>query len=197
MSLYLVTAPTIEPITLPEAKAQCRVDTSDEDALIAGLISAARQYAETYTHRALVTQTWDLKYDWFPCGPIELPLPPAVSVTSITYLDTAGASQTWSSANYLTEFPVGPKASHARLTPAYGVSYPSTYSVMNAVTVRFVCGYGSTAALALAAIPASIKAGIKLLVSHWYEQRTPVNVGNLVSPIPTTVDALLWPYKAF
>ena len=107
-------------------------------------MSAAREYLEAFTRRALLTQTWDLKLDAFPCADevIWLPKPPVASVTSITYLDTAGASQTWSSSLYRTDLPAGPMAQRARITPAYAQYYPSTYGVTNAVTVRFVCGYG-------------------------------------------------------
>jgi uncharacterized phiE125 gp8 family phage protein len=197
MALYLVTAPALEPVTVEEAKAHSRIDHSDDDALVASLIVAARQYVETYTQRALVTQTWDWKLDGFPCGAMTLPMPPTLSVTSITYLDTANVSQTWSAADYLTEFPVGEQAAPARITSDYGISYPSTYGVMNAVTIRFVAGYAATAEAAVIAIPASLKTVIKVLVAHWYEQRQPVLVGTTLVPVPTSVEALLWPYKVF
>lgn len=191
MALFLVTAPTEEPIALDEAKLHLKVDATSEDALIDALIIAAREYVETFTHRALLPQTWDYKLDSFPCtsdGEIWLPKPPVTSVTSITYLDTAGASQTWASTNYLTDLPTGPKARKARITPAYAVIYPATYNVLNAVTARFVCGYTNTTALT--AVPESLKAAMKLMIGHWYAFREPVAV-------PPGVDALLWPFKAF
>jgi uncharacterized phiE125 gp8 family phage protein len=199
MALTLVTAPAQEPISLVEAKAHLRVDTADDDALIDGLIRAAREHVETYTHRAPITQTWDLKRNEFPCGDvIWIPKAPLVSVTSITYVDTAGDSQTWSSALYTVDAPSGPMARQGLVTPVYGESFPSTRRQVNAVTVRFVAGYGSTTAASLLAVPASIKAAMKILIAHWYGPgRTSVNVGNIVTVIPSTVDALLWPYKSF
>lgn len=44
------------PLTVEEAKTYLRVDWSDDDSLIAGLIERAVRYAETVTHRALVLQ---------------------------------------------------------------------------------------------------------------------------------------------
>ena len=196
MALFLVTAPSLEPVTLVEAKRHCRVDTPDEDALIESLIKAAREYVESATHRPLMRQTWDWKLDEFPCGSddrLVLPLPPVSSITSVTYVDTAGTTQTWTASLYRTSLPAGPKAGPATIEPAYGEGYPSTRGLSDAVTVRFVCGYGTT----VETVPSSLRAAIKLLVSHWYVRREPVNVGNLVSPIPLTITALVWPYMAF
>src|SRR5579885_998201 len=53
----VITPPSVEPISLTDAKAYLRVDFSDDDAVIANLITRARSYAETVTHRALCTQT--------------------------------------------------------------------------------------------------------------------------------------------
>ena len=59
MALKLVTAPAAEPVTLAEIKEHLRVDSDLEDALISALITAARQWAETYQGRAYITQTWN------------------------------------------------------------------------------------------------------------------------------------------
>jgi uncharacterized phiE125 gp8 family phage protein len=192
MSLTLVTGPLQEPVSLAEAKLHCRIDHDDEDAYVLGLIRAAREMIETWTHRAMVTQTWDQKGDAFPCGAIVLPIAPVSAVTSITYLDTAGAMQTWSALNYLTDLPSGPKAQKARVTPGHGVSYPITYGVMNAVTVRFVAGYGAVGAL----VPMGLRQAIVLLVAHWYQNREAVvvSVGGTATPLPSGVEALIWPY---
>jgi hypothetical protein len=57
-SSYIVTVPpSVEPITLTEAKQHLRVDFDDEDFTIANIITRARSYAETITSRAFATQT--------------------------------------------------------------------------------------------------------------------------------------------
>lgn len=58
-SYKVITPPTRaqEPITVSDAKAWLRVDWTDDDTLIASLISRARAWAESVTHRALATQT--------------------------------------------------------------------------------------------------------------------------------------------
>jgi len=192
MSLFLVTAPTVEPVSLQEAKLHLRVDAdvTDEDALIAPLIEPARDYAETFTHRAFLTQTWDDKYDSFPCdgGPIWIPKAPTISVTSITYIAQDGTSATWSSALYTTDLPVGPKARRGCIVPAYGQSYPSTRDVPNAVVVRFVAGYGATATTVPEMVKVCIKEHVRANHGRGVEDR---------KEILQWIDRNLWAYKSF
>lgn len=193
MGLTLVTGPSKEPLTLAEAKAHLHVDDTDSDGLISALIVAARQHVESYTRRQLIEQTWDYQLDAFPCGCLVVPLAPVSAISSITYLDTAGATQTWSSSSYRTDLPDGPWAQRPRIEPVYGTNYPSTYGVMNAVAVRCVSGYGTKGT----DVPHAILSAMKLLIGHWFANREAVNVGNIVTPLPLAVDALLWPFKVF
>jgi uncharacterized phiE125 gp8 family phage protein len=267
-SLSLVTAHSYEPISLTEAKLHLRDDHTSEDPLISSLILAAREYCEIFTRRAIGRQTVDENHDGFPCGALELAKCPVLSVTSISYVDQNGDTQVWSSSNYRTDLPSGPRAQRARIEPVYGVSWPSTRGVVNAVTVRYVCGYGGTSktvsgitrssttatattsaahgystgqrvtiagadqadyngtfeitvtgattftftvanspttpatgAMTVAdlGVPSSIVAAMKLLIGHWYENREAVSVsiGANVQTVPLSVDALLFPFKAF
>lgn len=180
MALTLVTAPTSEPVSLAEAKEHLRVTATDEDALITSLVGSAKESAETITGRALITQTWDLSLDSFP-QVIDIPKPPLVSVTSITYIDTAGATQTLAS----TEYTVDTKSEPGRIVPAYGKSWPSTRDIVNAVTVRFVAGYGNATA-----VPKSIKQGMLMHIEHMFDNRGTVNIGNVVNEIPLTMQSL-------
>src|SRR4051794_4197557 len=66
MRLVQITPPSVEPVTLAEAKLHCKVDFTDDDALITSLIAAARMVCETRLRQALVTQTWVLYLDSFP-----------------------------------------------------------------------------------------------------------------------------------
>lgn len=82
MRLKLITAPTVEPVTLAGVKNHLRIDSEDENALITALITTARQLAERDTKRAFITQTWRLYLDESPAE-IYLPKPPLQSVESI------------------------------------------------------------------------------------------------------------------
>ena len=184
MSLVLVTAPAVEPITLAEAKLHLRVDHDDEDDLITALIVAARRQAETFTRRALVEQTWRLTLDAFPAAPIRLPMGRVSTISHVKYVDGAGAWQTWAADNYLADLDSVP----ARIVPAYGQSWPSARRQLASVEIRFVAGFGNAAA-----VPADIKAAIKLALGDLYEERSAKSGGSPnLSPVPAS---LLWPYR--
>jgi len=185
----VITPPSVEPMTKAEVKLHLRVDHTTDDTLIDSLIIAARQRVENVTWRALVTQTLELTLDAWPEGnKIDLPRPPLQSVTSVTYTDSAGAAVVWGSANYQ----VITQGTPGRIVPAYGVSWPSvTLRAANGIAVRYVAGYGLAAA-----VPDLLKAAIKLLVGHWYENReaTVVGAGMTATPLPLAVESILYDY---
>ena len=89
MNPYLKTPPAIEPVTLEELKDHLRVDSVDEDALLTGLLAAAREWCEGFQNRAYITQTLQLWLDEWPAGnAIVLPRPPLQSVASVKYYGT-------------------------------------------------------------------------------------------------------------
>jgi len=189
MSLTLVTAPTVEPVTLAEFKGHIRVTASGDGTYISALIKAARMASETITARALIDQTWDLKFDRFPRR-ITVPLPTLQTITSITYTDTAGVSQTLSSSLYKVDTNGDMPG---RIDPAYGESWPSTRGEMNAVVVRFVAGYGAAGSN----VPEPIKQAIMMYAAELYERREDAIVGATIERVPNSVNALLWPYKVW
>jgi uncharacterized phiE125 gp8 family phage protein len=174
-SLVLVTPPIGEPISLVEAKAFAKIASGTDDELINSLITTARLHwdgKDGWFGRALLTQTWDLLLPRFPWEwdepvrdclyGIRVPLPPLQSVTSISYVDSDGAPQTLASSEYV----VDTKAEPGRVVPAYGKSWPSTRETVNAVTVRFVAGYG-----AASAVPKDIRDWLKQAVAYLFERR--------------------------
>lgn len=162
MDLTLVTAPPVEPISLQEAKDHLRVDTTDEDALIDALIMAARQHTEKYLARALITQTWDWNLPCFP-REFEVPYPPLQSVTSIKYYDGDNVQQTLSSSVY----EVNTASTGGLIREAIGQTWPAHYTRYDAITVRFVAGYGD----GVGDVPWPIKAAMLLFVAHLWCNR--------------------------
>ena len=177
MKTALVTAPTGEPLSVQEVKDHLRITHNDDPGYLGALITTARSYVENHCNRALITQTWDVFLDKFPTCygyvrgdyfagmEIRVPLPPLQSVTTLKYTDNDGVQQTWSSSNYTVDI----KGIIARIVPAYGVSWPITRVVPNAVEIRVVVGYGNAST-----VPQEIKQAMLLLISHWYENREAV-----------------------
>lgn len=191
----LITPPDGEVVTLDEARSQCRIDQSDEDALLQSYIQASGQHIEDVTGRQRLTATWELSLDGFSCW-IDVPKPPLRSVTSITYVDQAGVTQTWAASNYKVLGAVGanpsPTARRGRIELAYGAFWPITRWESGSVMVRFSAGYGDASK-----VPTALKQAQLMLISHWYRNREPVNIGNITSTLPMAVDALLGPYRTW
>lgn len=187
MGLTLKVAPAEEPVTLAEAKLHCKVDGSDDDALITALIGAARQQAEHRTGRALVTQQWEFTLDSFP-ERIVLPMPALVTVQSVKYLDENGTQQTLAS----TEYQVIIDELSGYLVPAYGKAWPSCRAQPDSVVVAYTAGYG-----AASAVPQSIKFWMLMAITTLYGQREAFTTGNqnIANEIPRDFFAgLLDPY---
>src|SRR5689334_7033698 len=121
MKFTVVTQPTQEPVSHSEFKDHARIDTSDSDGLLAGYILAARHWAEDLCGLVFMSQTIDAYFDCF--NDLTLPRGPEQSVTSVTYLDGAGASQTLSASYYYLN--KGDRLN--RLELAYGYSWPQSY----------------------------------------------------------------------
>lgn len=166
MTMLTVTLPTPAAVTLAEAKLHMRVEVNDEDTLITNLISVATSMAEHELGRALVTQSMKVNLDRFPRGPIELFMPPVVSITSIQYEDENGATKTLDPINYqlVKDF------QRPRITA-------STWPVGSDVEVIYQAGFG-----AIADVPAPIKQWILVHVSSMYENRE--SIGKPLATLP-------------
>ena len=186
MGASLVTAPTVEPVTLAMAKAHLRIDSADLDANLATEIIAAREYVEGQTRRILAPATWDFTFADL-CSEIVFPVTPVISVTSVSYVDTNGATQTLASNQYQT---VGlGDDSLPRIVPAYDVEWPSVRDQPEAVTVRARCGYeyGSPAVIS---IPQALRYAILLQVELLHDRDVQAK-----SALEDARDSLMSPYR--
>jgi len=186
-SLNRATDPAVEPVSVSDAKAHLRVDIDDDDAYIGTLITAARQWAETYLDRSLVYTQWQMKLDMFPWE-IEMPRPPmsqegTTTAVSITYtmndsLDTA----TLSTSEYRVDRASTPGVARTN----YGGSWPSHLADQNSVTVTWWGGYGASGS----DVPAAIRHAILMHVGHLYERRLAADT-MASNEVPFGVKALL------
>lgn len=191
MANTLITAPTIEPVTLDEAKKHARVVVDDDNDYIENqLIPAARAKVESLTRHQLITATRDVSYPDFPRDGLRtffLDCPPLLTVTHVKYYDTSGIERTLADTQYETDIVHVP----GRITEKYGCTWPAVRTeVPNAITIQITCGFGPTAA----DVPDELRLAILILVAHWYESREPIITGTIVAQVPYGFENLLGNY---
>lgn len=201
MPLYRVTAPATAVVSVADMKEHLREDGSGQDDLIEELIAAAVAHidgGDGWLQRALIDQTWDLKLDRFPsCGFIRIPLPPLIEVVHLKSIDADGVEQTFDDANYRVVGAGGKWP--AKIYLVSGESWPTVASQWpEPIAVRFRAGYlDSSESPAVAAVPADIKAAIKLTVGHLYANRESVVIGQTAVELPMAAEALLARYRVY
>lgn len=174
--LDLVSAPATEPVTVAEAKTQLRIDTNNDDAYLATLITTARETAESYSGRAFITQTWKM---WMDCWPdidpnhygtayyINMPKSPLQSVTHIKTYSSDDTATTFSIDNYRVSTYSGLFSKPGRISLINGNVWPAYTRDTDGIEIEFVCGYSSNES----DIAQTIKNAILLEVAARYENR--------------------------
>lgn len=182
-----ITEPGETPVTVPEAKTHLRVDGTDDDTFILALISAVVAHVEgpNGIGAPVISRQWELTLDGFPCQ-IQIPMTNITSVDSIVYTDTDGVDKTLAASEYQVDL----KGDPVRIEPAYSKTWPSTRAVLGAVTVTFTAGYATAAD-----VPEDLKAGLKLLLGHWYEHREEVTVGTELRTLPFAAQSIFERYR--
>ena len=186
-SLKVQTQPVVEPVSVADAKAHCRIDTNTDDTYVAALVSAAREYVEAYMDESLIDQQLVMRLDAFPAV-IELPRPPMSQTTSrtavsITYVTgEAGTTATLATSQYRIDRDSKPGA----LRTLYAGSWPSHLLDYGSVTVTWWAGRGEDGGK----VSRRVKAAILMLVGQWYERRMAADAASM-SEMPFGVKALL------
>jgi len=189
LNLELVTAPAAEPVSRSDVKSHCRISGSDDDTYLDALIETARDQAEKFMARRLITQTWTWWLDGWPGSPggdewfdgvrqtavsevygraRALEIPYAAPLQSITYLktyDDQDNATTYSSDNYFVD--ANSQTSYGRLVLRNGVAGPSPTRSAKGIEIKHVCGFGDSDT----DVPPPIRMGIKMLVAYMFEFR--------------------------
>lgn len=153
------------PVTLEEVKAHLRVTIDAEDALLRMYLTGAAEWVEEVTHRAVTQRSYLVVRDTFPTArPWKLPLGYVASITSVKYLDTDGAEQTWSSSLYTLD---NASDQAARLLPIPGQAWPSVGDYPSSARVTMVAGWST------ANVPFTIRLAILQRVAQLAESRAP------------------------
>lgn len=174
--LKVITEPTAEPIELSNVKQFLRIDHMDEDLLISGMISAAREHSETFTRRSLALKKYELTVNDFR-ERISLPKPPFVSLDKIIVKDIDGNELIVS--DYLIS---GSEYIDLLIEWPNVELYP-----VDAIKIQYQSGYEE--------LPKPIEQAMLLMISHFYTNRETVVVGTSVAKMPFSVETLLNPYK--
>lgn len=155
----ITVAPSVEPLSLNEAKKQVNFpsDDSTHDAEFASIIEAARQQWENDTGEHLVQQTWELKLPYL-CE-FCFPHRPVTSITSIQYYDSGNTTQTLSTDVYELDL------SRSAVRLKYLEDWPTTSDRWDASTVTYVLGSHS----ASSTVPAVAKRAMLLLVGYYFD----------------------------
>lgn len=209
-SLVRVDDATTEPVTLAEAQAFLRTDSDADTDLIETLITTARQIVEEATGRALISQTWQrvqsnwpgylpanrrpynsydaprydaLRYSTEDYDVIPLERSPLISVESLKYYPASGASQaTLSSALYHVLTGPMPGAVVLKSTE----TWPDIFDRPDAIEVNFTAGYADAAL-----VPRPLRHAVLLALSHLYDNRGAINIGNIVNELPMSLKFIL------
>lgn len=186
--LRVKTAPTLEPLTLTEARAHSRFDSFAEDGVIAGYILAARTHIENICSLTLCPTTFILSLDDFPTSDwLDLPREPVQSVTAITYTNLAGGTTTWSSSQWQLDVNRTP----VRLGPKDGYDWPDDVAdKFGAVEIEFVAGYTGPES-----IPQPIMQALRMLTGYYIENREAAVLNDRPQEMPWSILPLLTQYR--
>lgn len=185
MTLYRTVEPAGEPVTLADVKAQLRVAHDSEDALISGLIKAARAEVEAQTGMALIDQTWRLAMDCWPYSRlVRLRRHPVKEILSVTVYGEEGEGAVLDPSSYEVDLVSRPARLHF-------VSPPAPERRLNGIEVDFTAGFGEAGT----DVPDQLRRAVLMLTAHWYEFRAAFGAQDRPASIPAGFDRLIAGYR--
>jgi uncharacterized phiE125 gp8 family phage protein len=180
MSMQLIVEPASEPLTLDEARLFLRIDTNDDDALLASLIAASRRLVEQATRKCLMAQTWRFGFDQWPArGFVRLPLSPLLTLVSVTVMDGSGNRIQQGLNDYRINALEPVPVVQANATP------PVSAAACGGIQIDAQLGYGNTAAQ----VPQAMRLALLLILDRLYDTR-----GQGDSSLPAAAQVLLAPF---
>ena len=178
--LKLITAPTVEPVTLNEVKNYLKIDLADtsQDTYLTALIKAVRESIEVYLKRSLITQTWLVNFGDYSEKYV-LQRPNIISITSLKLTDSENTEHTIDSANYFL------KNDTLFIKDTYDLTLVLRKYL--AIEIVYTAGYGATASN----VPEGIKQGILEQIGSIFECSDNTNI------FSTKAKIFLDSYKTF
>lgn len=153
----IVTPSVVEPLTLNDAKAFLRVETTADNSLIEALITAARHSAERYTNRAFISQPWKVSFPMSECGGWNQIQKSPISGTPVAKIwnPETEVFDTDTDAVYI------PGPGFTIIKYSQGVEQPT--DVPFGIEVTFTAGYST--------LPPALLQALKMHVAYLYENR--------------------------
>ena len=184
MALVLLSGPSVEPLTLAEAKSWVKVTDAADDLTLQSMIVSARLTVEAATSRRLITQQWRLLLDAWALGArITLPLTPVRSIARVRVTDSYGGAVDVSTSLFSLV------ASDDRARVMVGSPLPTPGPAIGGIQMDLVAGYGDDAS----AVPEPLRLAMRQLIAFWYANRGDAEVAP--AGLPASVAALLAPYR--
>ena len=182
MRFEQTTFPTAtDVVSLSSAKDHLRVSTSEDDALITALITAAQDLVQKYTGTFLQRTSGPFYSDYF-IDFMDLHAGPLLTVSSVKYTNTSDASITVSSNDYQVDGKGYPARLRMTTIPT------DVKDVLNAVEVATVSGYDTDDR------PQALVSAMLLIIGHLYENRQDVTRFKQFE-IPMASKYLMEPYR--
>jgi uncharacterized phiE125 gp8 family phage protein len=137
MGLRIIETST-PPVTVEEMATHLRIEHTDDNDLLTGLIAAATDFIQSETGQTLATTEYELTLSAFPSGrDIRLPKFPLQEVDTIYFTDASGTQQALDPSIYTEDTASMP----GRLVLNPGHSWPQTNGKANSVSICFTAGY--------------------------------------------------------
>ena len=186
MTLFRTIAPSIEPVTIVEAKTHLRVEHDGEDELIGLLIRAAREEVEAQTGLALLAQGWRLTLDAWPRdGVVLIRKHPVTEISEVTVYGPGGDPETLPGSAWHFD----PRSRPARLALS---DTSMALRRLNGIEIDFIAGFGESGP----DVPDSLRRAVLLLVAHWYEFRAAFDAARQPVSIPSGFSRLVASWRS-
>ncbi|GLU28767.1 MULTISPECIES: head-tail connector protein [Brucella/Ochrobactrum group] len=172
MTMFLVTPPALEPVTIADARAFLRISTDSEDDVLRRIIKTARELVEAETGLALVDQTWRLRVDRWPrSGRLAIFKYPVKAVTAVVAYRPDGSAISMEPEEFMLQHGRRPQR-------VYMAQYPDAQTFCG-LEVDFIAGFGETGV----EVPDALKQAILTLTAHLYENRAGLDTAKAELPV--------------
>lgn len=174
-------------VSWDEMKTHGKIEEESEKTYVETLIEAATGWIDGPTGwlgRTIGVQVLELRLDGWPCSFSDLPYGPIIELVSVVYVDANSTERSIDLVGLSDDFEL-----------------PSVRGRLGDVRIRYRAGYGAldhaTPPKWVNTPPAAIKVAVMMIVSEWYESRSPVSVGSSFDELPIGPRTLLQPYRIY